>query len=824
MAGDMIAISEPDSVMDEGNVSLDAARGYIGRGWNPTPVLPGEKAARLRDWETTRIDEANVRELFRPGDEVGLVLGELSGGLTLVDLDGETARRLADRLLPETELIDGRPGSPEGHRFYRCEPVPRTRRYTGAKTGETLVELHGNGRQVVVPPSRHPSGEVRAWSRCGEPAPVGGEELGAAVTRLAVWCELTAIWPEAGRHEAGLALTGGLLRAGWDEEPVLELLQYLCRDTVSNRNELPHIVEDTARKLETEEHVTGWPTLAKATGEARSVEAILGWLGVTGVDLEDDRPAVRVYGGDLDKLSDQSWAALAITNDPPLLFRRSNQPVRVERIDDSELVIIQALDDVKLRYHLSAAIRYWQWGTDKATKQTIEVPSKVSTEVVKNMLAYEETPLPVLARLVTVPVFAPDGTLQTEPGYHAAARVYYAPPPGLVIPAVPEKPTAADVATAKRWLLDELLGEFPFVADADRAHAVALALLPFVRDLIDGPTPLHLFEAGKQGTGKGLLAAVLTGIATGGDGASTTPLAKSEDEVRKLLFSKLLEGDTFILLDNLSGTVSSDALSIALTSSTYSDRVLGVSATAHVPVRCGWVATANNAALSSDLTRRTIRSRVVADVENPHLRTFAKEDLPGWAKENRAELIWSALTLVQAWVAAGQPAGKAVPLGSYVGWSRVVGGVLGVAGIPGFLGNLQEFYADVNTESVSWQEFVAAWWTRYGPEPQSATALLPVADAVGFTFEQGLGDKRKAELGTKLRGQKDNIYAGFAIRQGKDRRSKANSYRLEPREGQTWEPPKQTGETSNGAAPLGDGPFGLLTVPPVGAAPTPGRR
>lgn len=33
-------------------------------------------------------------------------------------------------------------------------------------------------------------------------------------------------------------------------------------------------------------------------------------------------------------------------------------------------------------------------------------------------------------------------------------------------------------------------------------------LNPFVRDLIDGPTPLHLIEAPVAGTGKGLLASI----------------------------------------------------------------------------------------------------------------------------------------------------------------------------------------------------------------------------------------------------------------------------------------------------------------------------
>jgi hypothetical protein len=54
-------------------------------------------------------------------------------------------------------------------------------------------------------------------------------------------------------------------------------------------------------------------------------------------------------------------------------------------------------------------------------------------------------------------------------------------------------------------LLLELFGDFPFATDADRTNALGALLLPFVRELVDDPTPLHLIEAPSPGIGKGLL-------------------------------------------------------------------------------------------------------------------------------------------------------------------------------------------------------------------------------------------------------------------------------------------------------------------------------
>ena len=75
------------------------------------------------------------------------------------------------------------------------------------------------------------------------------------------------------------------------------------------------------------------------------------------------------------------------------------------------------------------------------------------------------------------------------------------------------------------------------------------------------------------------------------------------------------------------------------------------------------------------------------------------------------------MTLVQAWIAAGQPL-HTVLLGSFEAWSAIVGGVLGVAEIPGFLGNLNELYETADADGQMWREFTAAWWEAFHNDPQ----------------------------------------------------------------------------------------------------------
>jgi hypothetical protein len=93
--------------------------------------------------------------------------------------------------------------------------------------------------------------------------------------------------------------------------------------------------------------------------------------------------------------------------------------------------------------------------------------------VVRDLLAHADKPLLRVSQIVSAPTFTAQGELIQAPGFHEASGLYYAPPSGFELPEpVPPRPLEEDVERALRWWLGELLADFPFVADADRAHAV----------------------------------------------------------------------------------------------------------------------------------------------------------------------------------------------------------------------------------------------------------------------------------------------------------------------------------------------------------------
>jgi hypothetical protein len=313
--------------------------------------------------------------------------------------------------------------------------------------------------------------------------------------------------------------------------------------------------------------------------------------------------------------------------------------------------------------------------------------------------------------------------------------------------------------------VNQLLGDFPFVSDAEVAHAVAMLLQPFVRDMISGPTPLYLVEAPTPGTGKGLLVQACCWPAAG---APIPPLTegRDEDEWRKRITAKLRESPMALLIDNLRLRLDSAAVASALTLPLWSDRILGVSHIQTMPNRCIWVATGNNPALSSEMVRRSVRIRLDAEVERPEDRgEFRHPDLLRWAAANRGRLIHAALTLASAWVAAGQPPGEQT-LGSYESWAAVMGGLLEVVGVTGFLGNLDDLRSGARDDGEEFGAFLLGWYEAYGDRPMTVAQLEPALLA-SFVLDPSKDAAR--QIGHVLGANVDRHYNGVRLQRGAKR-------------------------------------------------------
>lgn len=476
----------------------------------------------------------------------------------------------------------------------------------------------------------------------------------------------------------------------------------------------------------------------------------------TGEVLNDPRPGIDAGNLSLPDVAAQAWDALIGANDPAYLFRHAGQVVRLE-LDDEGRLIVRALSPERLRHELARAARWY------TIKRSAEVDALPPLHVVQDMLASPEPPLPILTRITETPVFARGGRLVDAPGYDPASGTLYAPAKGLTVPPIPEAPTDDDVARARVMILDDLMGDFPFTGEAERANAAALMILTFARDLIEGSTPLHLFEAPAPGSGKGLLSDACSQPALGALTGTITE-GGDEDEWRKRISANLREAAPMILLDNISRPLVSGALASALTSPFWKDRILGTNDNLRVPVRCIWAATANNPILSDEMARRCIRIRLDPMVDRPWQREgFRHDELREWMADHRGDLVAAALTLIQDWVVKGMPHAT-VRLGSFERWAAVIGGILETAGISGFLTNLDEFYEAADMEGAIWRQFVATWWLKYQSTAVGASDLFDLAATVdGFDFGKGGDRSQKVSFGVQLTRQRDRVFDEYRI-------------------------------------------------------------
>jgi putative DNA primase/helicase len=465
-------------------------------------------------------------------------------------------------------------------------------------------------------------------------------------------------------------------------------------------------------------------------------------------------PSIDASNKDLPVATQEALEALYESNSPERIFCRGNVLLRIE-LDQNGTPSIAKITLDSLRGELARAANYYTIGRDGWK------PALPPVAVVRDILSLPSHDFPVLDRITRMPVFAPDGRLRLEPGYDMASQTYYAPEPGLVIPPVPEAPTEDDLSAALRLILEELLCDFPFTGDADRANALALMIQPAARELISGPTPLFAIDKPGPGTGASLFAHVIGYVITGeGPGNLTAP--EDEAEMRRTIFATLLPGPEIIVIDNVRHALESASLSSALTSDYCTDRVVGTSERPRVQNRATWIVTGNNLRFSNEVSRRTIHIQMDARMEQPWKRPetdFKHPDLRGWVVENRASLVWAVLTLVQNWIAHGRPKGR-TRLGSFEPWSETIGGILECAGIKDFLANSERLHQLSDTETALWTDFTARWWEAHHDSPVKASELVSCAE--GFDLRDN--DRAAAtRLGTLLREKLGCIFDGLQI-------------------------------------------------------------
>ena len=389
-------------------------------------------------------------------------------------------------------------------------------------------------------------------------------------------------------------------------------------------------------------------------------------------------------------------AVMAAGKENPLVYVRGDRLVRITE-DSKGNPKIDTLTSEAIPTILTRAANFVRTTGEMVTG--VFPPADLARALV-NRGRWPFTPL---HGVVEIPVLREDGTILDKPGYDRASGLYYIP--SGPVPSIKTHPTRQDARDAVRLLID-LLSDFPLQDDCSLDNSIGTLLTTAVKEYV-GLSPMALIDAPTQGTGKGKLAQLVSIVATGRELPVSTEV-RDDEEWRKQITSVLLADRPVVIIDNVEKTLSSPQLAAVLTSSEWSDRLLGRSETLRLYARAMWIATGNNIRLGGDIPRRSYWIRLNANMARPWTRDPRgfKRELPGWAFEHRAEIVAALLTMARAWFLAGKPEWSGRPLGSYEKWSKVVGGILEFCGCTQFLKNLEDLYEQSDDEPAQWSEFI----------------------------------------------------------------------------------------------------------------------
>ena len=154
-------------------------------------------------------------------------------------------------------------------------------------------------------------------------------------------------------------------------------------------------------------------------------------------------------------------------------------------------------------------------------------------------------------------------------------------------------------------------------------------------------------------------------------------------------------------------------------------------------------------------------------------------------------LVRSLLIIARAWFAAGKPSYDGPSLGGFEEWSAIIGGMLAVAGVPGFLGNLTELYNRSDHESAQWEVFLRALHDQFSIEPFPIAKIVPLltdGERLRESLPEALAEALQANksishrLGKEFGKRADRRYGDeeqfFLERAGEDLHHKVGLWRI----------------------------------------------
>lgn len=263
--------------------TLQAALDYYDRGFCPLPISPGSKSigGAWKQYQTERPSREQIEAWFSDGEDhnIRIICGKVSGNLIVLDFDDKSRFEDFLREFPNIEQMTPIVKTERGYHVYL-----RTKEFVKSVKLPKL-DIQGEGRYIIAPPSLHPSGityhfinpeihEPRIINNLREVG-IGLDEPEKEQRSEPDWAEkaLREIIPYGERDNTIFKLAGHLRSKGIPEGEAIEILSLVVQNRCEQPENDPFTREDVIKKVRSSYKERGSERLNSLTaGESLEME------------------------------------------------------------------------------------------------------------------------------------------------------------------------------------------------------------------------------------------------------------------------------------------------------------------------------------------------------------------------------------------------------------------------------------------------------------------------------------------------------------------------------------------------------------------------
>jgi hypothetical protein len=492
-------------------------------------------------------------------------------------------------------------------------------------------------------------------------------------------------------------------------------------------------------------------------GDKYRIRALLAFLSVPSAEARH-KPVIRVIPGDLHRVVDAAEKELAARG---RYYQAGGLIVGVSTDLTTGDPSIVPVSISALTLELSAAVTWEKYDGRKVDWVRCDPPSR---QVGMLYDAQDFSHLPPLSGVVRQPYFREsDGELIAQPGYDKTSQrfgVFDARQ--FVLP----EPTP-EAARAALGLLEDLLTEFHFVADTDKAAALSAMFTAVVRPTLAYAPAFHA-KAPVFGSGKTYLCELI-GAFGGPGGNAKVSYPTTSEEATKVILSLLMTSPAVIEFDDMdTDWIPHGTIKRMLTTDKITDRILGVSKTATVSTRSLFLGSGNNVGPIRDLLRRVLTIHIDPRTATPATMTY--KGIPvDKVRLQRGIYVSAVLTIIQAWRKAGSPRATVDNIVTFGGaWSDYCRHPLIWLGHPDpATALLEQVRHDPDADALG--RLMTEWRTAFGSTPTTVRKAVELVEHRFPDFRDAIcefpveerGVINKSKFGWLLRKNANRIVGGF---------------------------------------------------------------